>query len=1186
MMNKLLASAGALALAAGTASAASAEAWAGTAPAAQGFAASGLYIDPLSLSAQGLYIDPLAMAANGLYIDPLKMGANGLYIDPLGLYIDALGLYIDPLGLYIDPLAKLGEKGLYIDPLELTAQGLYIDALTMEESGLYIDPLGLGSKGLWIDALAMDPQGLYIDALSHEARGLYIDALAMDAAGLYIDPLTMDESGLYIDALGMDQLGLYIDALGLYIDPLIMEGQGLYIDPLALDELGLYIDPLAMEGLGLYIDALGKAEERGLYIDALWLWIEALSVGELGLYIDALDAGELDAQLALFSDLGEAAEGLKALGLYIDALSMEERMLWIEALGLDEQGLYIDALGLYIDPLEHIGEIATQLSGLSQALEALGEAYKSYSGMLSAAEDAFGGLVGEATGQSFEEGFLKDFLAKHGLSGNGFTDFLRLEDGERMSFLIDLSDQLTTYLGIDHPDHWMQTVLWSPRIAEVAGYGAKTTVGIVDQGFDGKGGLAEAPESYGPVFEGKNHGRAVSGVVAGAIDNRGVMGVAPEARIVLSNPFMEGGQADIDDVTVSITEVANAGASIVNLSLGETGKTFSQDWIPTFSDDALREATRDVLFVMAAGNDGVAQTENVDFGALDTVEQIMLVGALGVNGEIASFSNTPGDACFITGGACTPMMERFMVAPGEMLLVATEDGVGRASGTSFATPMVAGAAALLQTRWEWLQQHPEATADILFKTATDLGEEGVDSTYGWGLLNVEASQLPIDVNRLFFQTERGAVNINAVGMSQTLMDRIDTSESITAFERVAGTYRDFEVPVGLFEAGAIDPSVGLEQSVERYFAERLGVAAGATQSVSGLGFSGLNGFTDAMDKGSMSLGGGTAGWSLTLSAREPAHGLQVPQGGLAFETHGKLVAEESGLTLSFGAGDGALAFAGDSFAMTSDHAINTGGVNPMLGLASGGQYLHAALPLSQRFSLSGGVTTRAHADLVVNPFSGELTERIAGTEGYRATAASAALGYTITEGTKLSFGLTSLSETDGFLGGQTIGALGFGEPVQSTAMNAGLVSELGFGFTLALDATASRSRSGFGRDSLLGLDGDVLSTAYQAAVTKNGVFGETDRLRFSISQPLHIESGALAVGNVELVDRATGELGFVAETIGFNQGERRYVGEVLYGTQVLSGRGALSLFGQFDSAPVLGPVEPAATTGLRFSVSF
>ena len=83
-------------------------------------------------------------------------------------------------------------------------------------------------------------------------------------------------------------------------------------------------------------------------------------------------------------------------------------------------------------------------------------------------------------------------------------------------------------------------------------------------------------------------------------------------------------------------------------------------------------------------------------------------------------------------------MYRFLVAPGKGIVSTAANGkyVGM-SGTSMAAPMVAGAAALLQSRWTFLKKDPARTANILLSTAEDLGKKGVDPVYGRGLLRID-----------------------------------------------------------------------------------------------------------------------------------------------------------------------------------------------------------------------------------------------------------------------------------------------------------------------------------------------------------------------------------------------------------------------------------------------------------------
>ncbi|GGY56353.1 hypothetical protein GCM10007148_27380 [Parvularcula lutaonensis] len=943
-------------------------------------------------------------------------------------------------------------------------------------------------------------------------------------------------------ALHLDVLDLHIDPLDLHIDPL-----DLHIDP-----LDLHIDPLVLNSL-LAFERLSDPSQA----DNLHLILEPLQ--QLGAIADQLDV--LHARLS--------ALDVETLDLHIDPLA---------------EGQVQSILGA----LEGIQGLSAQLRQIGEIAIAVTNAYDQYQALYARAEASYGALIEGETGKGFEDGFLTGFLAKHGLSGDGFIDFLQMSEGERAQFLIDLNDQLFTFAGVDHPDHWMGAVNWSPRLSEVAGFGEGVTIGVVDQAFAGNGALGDAPETLGAIVEGQDHGLAVTGVLAGALDGEGVMGVAPEASIVLANPFDRQSEADEKSVMRAIRRVGQSGASIINLSLGEEGAAFSEGWAEVFQNAGVQSATDSALFVMAAGNTGVEQDYDVDMaGTNGAIERLILVGSIDPSGDIASFSNTPGDACFTTADGCTPMMERFLVAPGQQILVSTPDGVGRASGTSFATPMVSGAAALLQSRWAWLADNPEATAEILFRSADDLGAPGVDEVFGWGLLNISASQRPLDAGALFFRTGGGDRSITNAGFTPNLMARVNRGATVTVFETVGDTFRDFKIPVGVLEAGVIDPRVTLQNDAEAYFGDRVGASSGQNQAVAGLSFSGSGRFSDVAPKGTVAFGGQDAGWVLSLEAREPSHGLVVPEGDLAFETHATLEATETGMTFRFGHGDGALGFSGSAFGLTSDHDIRTGGVNPMLGLASGGAYFQAQLPVTERLTLSGGVSSRDRADLVLNPFSGEISERVAGTEGYSAAAANAAIVYSMSDRLTLNVGVTALRETDGFLGGQSVGALSFGEQALSRSVTVGFDSDLGAGFNVAVSATAGRTTGRGSDDGLLAVgDEGVVSTAYQAALGKTGVFGDDDRLRISFAQPLHIEEGSLAVQSLGVIDRQTGTLGLMPDTIGLGSADRRYVGEVLYGRPVFDGRAQLSFFGQVDTSPFLSPGEAATTGGLRFSIGF
>ena len=77
------------------------------------------------------------------------------------------------------------------------------------------------------------------------------------------------------------------------------------------------------------------------------------------------------------------------------------------------------------------------------------------------------------------------------------------------------------------------------------------------------------------------------------------------------------------------------------------------------------------------------------------------------------------------------------------------------------------------------------------------------------------------------------------------------------------------------------------------------------------------------------------------------------------------------------------------------------------------------------------------------------------------------------------------------------------------------------------------------------------------------MIGKNDHLRLSIAQPLTIESGAVEMQMVKVIDRETGEIGVATERFDIaGAARRRYVAELTYGVPMMDGRGSLSVFGR------------------------
>ncbi|MGW3381407.1 S8 family peptidase [Streptomyces albogriseolus] len=242
-----------------------------------------------------------------------------------------------------------------------------------------------------------------------------------------------------------------------------------------------------------------------------------------------------------------------------------------------------------------------------------------------------------------------------------------------------------------------------------AGYDGKgVKIAVLDTGVD-----ATHPDLKGQVTASKNftsapttgdvvgHGTHVASIAAGTgAQSKGTFkGVAPGAKILNGKVLDDAGFGDDSGILAGMEWAAAQGADIVNMSLGgmDTPET---DPLEAAVDKL--SAEKGILFAIAAGNEGPQS-----IGSPGSADSALTVGAVDDKDKLADFSSTGprlGD------GAVKPDL----TAPGVDITAASAKGndiakeVGEKpagymtiSGTSMATPHVAGAAALLK------QQHPE-----------------------------------------------------------------------------------------------------------------------------------------------------------------------------------------------------------------------------------------------------------------------------------------------------------------------------------------------------------------------------------------------------------------------------------------------------------------------------------------------
>jgi type VII secretion-associated serine protease mycosin len=265
------------------------------------------------------------------------------------------------------------------------------------------------------------------------------------------------------------------------------------------------------------------------------------------------------------------------------------------------------------------------------------------------------------------------------------------------------------------------------RVAEAHRYsqGQGITVAVIDSGVDAshpdlrRNVMAGADYLPGGGGDGRQdtdgHGTGMAGLIAAhGRGGSGALGIAPRARVLPIRSVVRDARNSAPSAVVDGIDYAiDHGAKVINISLS-LGR--SQE----IRDAVERARAADIVIVAAAGNTNRETFVPYPGG----VEGVLTVGATDRNGNHASIS--------VSG----PEVD--LAAPGVGITFTNKGGGYRTgTGTSESTAIVAGAAALVRSRY------PDMPADEvihrLTATATDKGPPGRDEQYGYGVLNLVAA---------------------------------------------------------------------------------------------------------------------------------------------------------------------------------------------------------------------------------------------------------------------------------------------------------------------------------------------------------------------------------------------------------------------------------------------------------------
>ena len=232
------------------------------------------------------------------------------------------------------------------------------------------------------------------------------------------------------------------------------------------------------------------------------------------------------------------------------------------------------------------------------------------------------------------------------------------------------------------------------------------------------------------------HGTHVSGIVGAEKNGIGVVGVAPNANIYAVKVLNGGGLGDVISIVSGLEWAIDNKMDIVSMSFGSIDDSIA---VHTAIDNAYNAG---LLLVAAAGNTfGGSVTYPAGY---DSVIAVTATNSSDMNSDFDPIS---------------PKIE--LAAPGVNITSTIgstiNGGYGVKSGTSMAAPHVAGVAAMI---WDKIGNNKDIRE--LLHSAKDLGVQGRDSTYGYGLVDARF----VDILKLTRTTGPESNDAKSISLSQ------------------------------------------------------------------------------------------------------------------------------------------------------------------------------------------------------------------------------------------------------------------------------------------------------------------------------------------------------------------------------------------------------------------------------------